>query len=875
MEKNYDPKQFEERIYARWLDKGYFTACPNTDKKPFTIMMPPPNITGQLHIGHALDGAIQDAVIRYKRMRGYEALFMPGTDHASIATEVKISAKLVQEGTSKEKLGREGFLARAHLWNKQYGGQIALQQRRLGLSCDWRRSAFTMDKQRSGAVREVFVNLYDKGLIYRGDRLVNMCPSCRTALSDAEVEFEDADSRLWYVKYPVEECDEYITVATTRPETMLGDTAVAVNPKDKRYKNLVGKTLTLPLNGRKIPVIADDYVLADFGTGAVKITPAHDFNDFEVGKRHNLPSVTVIDDDGNMNNNAGEFEGLTAAYARLAIVEELQKQGFLLKTEEYKNKVGHCYRCRCVVEPLISKQWFVRMDSLVAPAVTAVKKGKIRFLPVRFKNNYLRWMENTRDWCVSRQLWWGHRIPVYYCARCGKETVSKTDLTKCPVCGGAVTQDEDVLDTWFSSALWPFATLNWPTNSPDLDFFYPTSVLATAYDIIGFWVSRMIFSGLEHTGKIPFSEVLIHGIVRDRDGKKMSKSSGNGVDPLDVIDIYGADVLRISLISGVSMGGDMKYSEEKAEGYRNFMNKLWNASRFVLLNSEGLTLIDLKKACAYLGLAEKWILGRFSITAGIVRKLMDKYEIGLAASVIYEFLWNEFCDWYIEESKISLYGSDQKKRNVTLNVLLYVLRETLKLAHPIIPFITAEIFDQLPNKDAEDIMVSPYPSAGRGAFKTAVKDMGEVIAAIKEIRALRHEMNVPAGKRPALFIRPRDGAEKLVKDSLKYVQKLGFASDVTVIKDKPDGKTVVLATALGEVYIPMGELVDAAAELFRLDRELEQIAEEIARAEGKLRNEGFVSKAPPALIAQEREKLNKFIAQRELVVKALERLKNV
>ena len=871
MNKTYDPKAFEERIYSKWLNKKYFHAAPNKDKKPFTIVIPPPNITGQLHIGHALDDTIQDSIIRYKRMKGFETLWLPGTDHASIATEVKIVEKMREEGLGKDSLGREGFLKRAYAWKDQYGGRIVEQLKKMGFSCDWDRLAFTMDERCSRAVREVFVNYYNKGLIYRGDRIVNWCPKCGTAISDAEVEYETEAGHLWHFRYPVVgEKDKYIIVATTRPETIPGDTAVAVNPSDKRYASLVGKELELPIFGRRIPVVADRYVDKSFGTGAVKITPAHDPNDFEVGYRHSLPTIRVMNDDATMNENAGKYAGMTREECRKAIVEDFDKLGLLVKIEDHEHNVGHCYRCHSSIEPIVSKQWFVKMKELAEPAIKAVKSGEISFLPKRFEKNYFFWMNNIRDWCISRQLWWGHRIPVFYCDDCGYVTASKEDLTVCPKCGKPMRQDEDVLDTWFSSALWPFATLGWPEKNPDLDYFYPTNVLVTGYDIITFWVSRMIFSGLENMGEKPFSEVLIHGIVRDALGRKMSKSLGNGVDPLVLIDKYGADSLRYSLVNGISAGGDIRFSEDKMEGYRNFMNKIWNASRFVLMNCENVeikNIDEIKKLTPF----DKWILSKLNATTLSVTKFMDKYEVGLAASCLYEFIWNQFCDWYIELSKTALYSDDEEKRSDTASVLVYVLRETLKLVHPIIPFITEEIYDALPNRDAEDIMIAPYPEYSRSRnYRKDVVVTEIVMDVIRSIRNLRREMNVSQSKRTAIHIVPKEGMEKVAKKISGYVEKLAGGSSVSF--DEPAGKNASLVTPLGKIFIPMGELIDFDKERERIKAEIAKTDEEIARAEGKLSNAGFVAKAPAALIEKEHEKLAKYREQRKGLEESLKNL---
>ena len=870
MNKTYDPKSFEKRIYSKWLEKKYFSARPDPDKKPFTIVMPPPNITGQLHMGHALDGTVQDILTRYKRMKGFEALWLPGTDHASIATEVKIVEKMRKEGLTKEMIGRDGFMKRAYEWKAQYGGRIVEQLREMGYSCDWDRLAFTMDERCSKAVKEVFVRMYEEGLIYRGDRIINWCPCCKTAISDAEVEYETEKGHLWHLKYPIENSDKYIVVATTRPETMLGDTAVAVNPSDKRYTSLVGKNIVLPLVGRLIPIIADRYVEKAFGTGAVKITPAHDPNDFEVGIRHDLPVIKVMNDDGTMNENAGKYEGMDETEARAAVVADMAKLGLLLKTEDYEHNVGHCYRCHHTIEPMVSKQWFVRMKELAAPAIEAVKKKDIKFLPKRFEKTYLHWMENIRDWCISRQLWWGHRIPVYYCDDCGEMTVSREEIKVCPKCGKPVRQDEDVLDTWFSSALWPFSTLGWPDKTPDLDYFYPTTVLVTAYDIITFWVSRMIFSGLKQMGEKPFSDVLIHGIVRDGQGRKMSKSLGNGVDPLEVIDEYGADSLRYSLVNGIAAGGDIRYSVDKMESYRNFMNKIWNASRFVLMNCENVKIKNIEDV--KLTLADKWILHELNSTVQEVTKNLDKYEVGLAAATLYDFIWSQFCDIYIEMSKTSLYSDDENKRADTVSVLLYVLTSILKLVHPFIPFITEEIYDNLPVKDAEDIMISSYPEYTRKhVYSKAAGEINAVMKAIKSIRALRKEMNVSQTKKTAIYIVPSDGKEKMLKETAVYIEKLANGNEI--VFGKPEVKSVSVVSDIAEFYIPLGELVDVKKEVERLTKELENTENEITRAQGKLNNAGFVAKAPAQLIENEKAKLQKYIDLKEKIELSIENFK--
>ena len=868
MNKTYEPKDFEERIYKKWLEKKYFSAKVNDKKQPFTIVIPPPNITGQLHMGHALNDTIQDSIIRYKRMKGFETLWLPGTDHASIATEVKIVEKMKQEGLSKEDLGREGFLERAYAWKEQYGGRIVEQLKTMGFSCDWDRLAFTMDERCSKAVKEVFINMYEKGLIYQGDRIINWCPTCCTAISDAEVEYENDKGHLWHIKYKAVDSEDYIIVATTRPETMLGDTAVAVHPSDKRYAHLVGKMLALPLTDRQIPVVADRYVEKDFGSGAVKITPAHDPNDFEVGVRHNLEVIRIMNDDASMNENAGKYCGLTREEARKAIVADLKEIGALVEIEDYEHNVGHCYRCHTVIEPLVSKQWFVKMKGLAQPAIEAVKNKEIKFLPKRFEKSYLHWMENIRDWCISRQLWWGHRIPVFYCDKCGAIEVSRDNLTVCSKCGAPMRQDEDVLDTWFSSALWPFSTLGWPDKNPDLDYFYPTNVLVTAYDIITFWVSRMIFSGIEHMNEKPFSDVLIHGIVRDAQGRKMSKSLGNGIDPLEIIDKYGADALRFSLVNGISAGGDVKYSSEKLEGYSNFMNKIWNASRFVLMNCDKVEIKPLEEV--ELTLADKWILTNLDNTVKKVTKFMDKYDVGVAAAELYDFVWSKFCDWYIEMTKPMLYSDDDNKRNSTLNVLLYVLRAILKLLHPFIPFITEEIYDELPNKDAEDIMISAYPESGKRRYYKATADMELVMETIRGIRNMRQQMNVPQTKRTAICVIPNGKYGSLLKKSADYIVKLASGSEL--LYSKPEGKVASLVTEIAQIYIPMGELIDFTKEKERLCKEIETCKSEIARANGKLSNQGFVAKAPEALIEAEKAKVVKYT---ELMEKLTANLKEI
>lgn len=853
MNKTFTPQEFEGRIYENWCKKGYFTPKIDKSKPHFSIVIPPPNITGQLHMGHALNNTLQDIVVRYKRMDGYCTLWVPGTDHASIATELKIVEQIRAEGLSKEQVGREEFLVRAYKWKEKYGGRIVEQLKRLGSSCDWTREAFTMDEKCSKAVREVFVNLYEKGLIYRGNRMTSWCPGCGTALSDAEIEYEEQASHLWHLRYPYTDGSGYMIVATTRPETMLGDTAVAVNPDDEQYKAVVGKTMTLPLVGREIPVIADDYVEVGFGTGAVKITPAHDPNDFEVGKRHNLEVISVIDDKGFMNENAGKYKGMTREQARKAIVADLDALGLIEKIEPYTHNVGVCYRCHTVVEPKVSEQWYLKMDELAKPAIEVVKDGETKFIPQRFEKIYFNWMENIKDWCISRQLWWGHRIPCWYCDDCGEMIVSKTDPDVCPKCGSKrLRQEEDVLDTWFSSALWPFSTLGYPDKTEDLEYFYPTSLLVTAYDIIFFWVARMIFSGIEHMGKTPFPEVLIHGIVRDAQGRKMSKSLGNGIDPLLLIDKYGADSLRYSLCTGVAPGGDIRFSDDRMESSRNFMNKLWNASRYVVMNLENVKTKNVDEVT--LTGADKWILTKLQNVIVDVRKNLDKYEIGLALSKLYDFVWSDYCDWYIELTKPMLYSMDEDKKTGALSVLKYVLTEILKLMHPFTPFITEEIWTYL--NVSETIMLESYPVYNeKYDLVKEYENFEKVKDVIGKIRNIRAEMNVPVSKKVHLYVLTRE-QETFEKASV-YIEKLAGISGIEFIEKKEEaGDKVCGAATLGaELFIPLGELVDAEKETARLTKEKEKVLAEIKRSEGMLNNPGFVSKAPARLIDAEKQKL--------------------
>ena len=868
MQKNYDPRTFEDKLYAEWTEKGYFRAERDPAKIPFTIVIPPPNITGQLHLGHALDNTIIDALIRFKRMQGYSALYLPGCDHASIATEVKIVEEMKKEGLTKKDTGREGFLARAWQWKEKFGGRIVEQLKKIGVSADWSRLAFTMDENCSRAVREVFVNLYEKGLIYRGDRIINWCPGCKTALSDAEVEYSEDEGFFWHLKYPVKDSDESIVVATTRPETMLGDTAVAVNPKDGRYAHMVGKTLVLPLVGREIPVVADEYVDMEFGSGAVKITPAHDPNDFEVGLRHGLPVIRVMNDDGTMNENAGAaYAGLDRYAARDKVVEDLKACGALIKVEPHSHNVGHCYRCHNTVEPIVSKQWFVKMAPLAKPAIDAVARNKIKFTPERFSKIYFNWMEGIKDWCISRQLWWGHRIPVWYCDDCGEMTVSKTDPCECAHCHGKnIRQDEDVLDTWFSSALWPFSTLGYPEKTEDYDYFYPTDVLSCGYDIIFFWVARMIFSGIEHTGKVPFRDVLLHGIVRDEQGRKMSKSLGNGIDPLEVVEEYGADSLRFSLVTGVAPGNDSRYSKGKVEAARNFMNKVWNASRFVLMNCEGEAIPPL--SAVKLGPADKWIVSRLE---GCIREVtlnMGKFELGIAAGALYDFLWSDFCDWYIELAKSALYGQDKAKKTATLSVLCFVLDNALRLLHPFVPFITDEIWRNIPGTEGS-IMVASFPRYdSKLAYKKEAKAFEPVMDVIKTVRNIKAQVGCPPAKKVRLYIAAAN--RRMLSLNAGAIARLAGASGIEFVESGDLGeKTLSQVTETCTVFVPLGELVDVEKERERLGKELERVVGEIGRADGKLQNRGFVEKAPRALVDAERAKLEKFIEMKQKIEKQI------
>ena len=871
--KNFEPQSFENSIYEQWEKSGYFRPEVDENKTPFSIVIPPPNITGQLHMGHALNNTLQDIIIRHKRMQGYSTLWLPGTDHASIATEVKIVDKLREEGLDKETIGREEFLKRAYEWKATYGGKIVKQLRRLGSSCDWSREAFTMDERCSKAVREVFVNLYRKGLIYQGSRIINWCPHCETALSDAEVEYDEKAGFLWHIRYPYADGSGYLIIATTRPETLLGDTAVAVNPKDPRYTDKIGKMLKLPLTDRLIPIVADDYVELDFGTGCVKITPAHDPNDFEVGLRHNLEVIRIMDDSGVINENGFAYVGLDRDEARKKIVADLEALGLMEKIEPYTHNVGECYRCKSVVEPIVSKQWFVKMDSLAAPALKVVKDKKINFIPERFSKTYFNWMENIKDWCISRQLWWGHRIPAWYCPECGEVIVEKEDPTCCPKCGCKdIHQDEDVLDTWFSSALWPFSTLGFPDNTADLKYFYPTNVLVTAYDIIFFWVARMIFSGLEHMGEIPFPEVLIHGIVRDAKGRKMSKSLGNGIDPLELIDKYGADALRFSLTTGVAPGSDIRFSEDKIEPARNFLNKLWNASRFVLMNSEGKNLPKIG-SFRYTP-ADKWILFKLNKVTREVNTYLKKYEMGMANAALYDFIWSDFCDWYIELTKPALYSDNEKQKCETLAVLTYVLKQILKLMHPFTPFITERIWQECGEEST--IMLAEYPAynkkyANRADFEKfeSIKDI------IRSVRNLRAEMDVPVSKKLNLYVVSNEA--QYIGKNASYIMKLANVEGIKFIADKSEvtEKSVSIVASGSEIYIPLGELVDVEKELQRLEKELKTTEGEIKRSEGMLNNQGFVAKAPKQLIENEKIKLQANTEKKAKLLERIEELKNM
>ena len=862
LEKNYNPSEIEERLYQKWLDKKYFHAEVNRDKKPFTIVMPPPNITGKLHMGHALDNTMQDILIRFKRMQGYEALWVPGTDHASISTEVKVTNALKDEGIDKHELGREGFLKRTWEWKKEYGGTITSQLRQIGSSCDWDRERFTMDEGCSKAVQEVFIKLYEKGLIYKGSRIVNWCPVCNTSISDAEVEHEEQAGHFWHINYPVVgEEGRFVEIATTRPETLLGDSALAVNPNDDRYKDLVGKMVELPLTDRQIPIIADEYVDMEFGTGVVKITPAHDPNDFEVGKRHNLPEINILNDDATINNLGGKYAGMDRYEARKAMVADLDAQGLLVRVEDHVHNVGTHDRCKTTVEPMIKQQWFVKMDELIKPAVEGVKNGDIELMPASMDKTYFNWTDNIRDWCISRQLWWGHRIPAYYCKDCGEMTVSREAVCTCPKCGSKnVEQDPDTLDTWFSSALWPFSTLGWPDKTPELEYFYPTDVLVTGYDIIFFWVIRMIFSGYEHMGEKPFGKVLFHGLVRDSQGRKMSKSLGNGIDPLEVIDKYGADALRYTLITGNAPGNDMRFYWERVEASRNFANKVWNASRFIMMNIEkaadvsGVTEKDLT-------LADKWILSKVNALTKDVTENLDKYELGIALQKVYDFIWEEFCDWYIEMVKPRLYNEADETKAAAIWTLKNVLIQALKLLHPFMPFITEEIFCNL-QEEEDTIMLSNWPVyKEEWAFEAEHEATETIKEAVRAIRNVRTSMNVPPSKKATVYVVSEDDAVlKIFENSRSFFASLGYAGEVILQKDKAgigeDAVSAVIHKAV--IYMPFAELVDIEKEVQRLKTEEKRLEGELKRSHAMLGNEKFVSKAPQAKIDEEKAKLEKY-----------------
>jgi valyl-tRNA synthetase len=863
--KSYNPKEVEERLYKNWEEKGYFHANLDEKKETYTIVIPPPNITGQLHMGHALDNTLQDILIRHKRMCGFDTLWLPGTDHASIATEAKIVEQMRKEGITKDDLGREKFLERAWDWKEQYGGRIVSQLKKLGSSCDWERERFTLDEGCSNAVKEVFVRLYNKGLIYRGERIINWCPHCLTSISDAEVEYEDQAGHFWHLRYPLSDGSGYVELATTRPETLLGDTAVAVNPKDDRYKDLVGKTVILPLVNREIPIVADDYVEMDFGTGVVKITPAHDPNDFEVGARHNLPIINVMTDDAKITEDYPKYAGMDRFDARKAIVKDLEEGGFLIKVEDHAHNVGTCYRCGTTIEPRASLQWFVKMEPLAKPAIKAVKEGDIKFIPERFEKNYFHWMENIRDWCISRQLWWGHRIPAFYCDDCDEIVVTKEDSAICPKCGKEMRQDPDTLDTWFSSALWPFSTLGWPEDTADLKHYYPTSTLVTGYDIITFWVSRMIFSGLEYMGEKPFSNVLIHGLVRDELGRKMSKSLGNGIDPLEVIDKYGADALRFTLATGNSPGNDMRFSDKKVQASANFANKIWNAARFILMNIEndddtyGTLPADLT-------VEDKWVLTKYNRLAKEVNDNLNKFELGIAVQKLYDFIWDIFCDWYIELSKARLLSGEKNVKNI----LCFVFSNTLKLLHPFMPFITEEIWLTLPHQ-GETIMLSDFPQYDESLnFADDEENFEKIVKLISAIRTRRSEMNVPPSKKAKVFL--ETDLKDLFKSGEQFIIKLASANEVDFVTDEKPENSVMIVTNDAKAYIPLGDLVDFDAERERLNKELKTAQADLEFVNKKLNNAGFMAKAPEKVVKEVTEKAEKYKALIESLEKSIKEL---
>lgn len=875
LEKTYDPSGIEGKLYQKWLDKKYFHAKPNQNKKPFTIVMPPPNITGHLHMGHALDNTMQDILIRYKRMQGFEALWQPGTDHAAIATEVKVIESLRAQGIEKDDLGREGFLEKCWDWKKEYGSRIINQLHKMGSSADWDRERFTMDEGCSEAVQEVFIRLYEKGYIYKGSRIVNWCPVCQTSISDAEVEHEDQNGFFWHINYPIAgEDGRFVEIATTRPETLLGDTAVAVNPDDERYQDIIGKMLVLPLTGREIPVIADSYVDKEFGTGCVKITPAHDPNDFEVGRRHQLAELTIMNDDATICLPGSKYDGMERYEARKAIVKDLEELGLLVKVVPHSHAVGTHDRCKTTVEPMVKQQWFVKMEEMAKPAIDALKTGKLKFVPERFDKIYLHWLENIRDWCISRQLWWGHRIPAYYCDECHEIIVSKETPDVCPKCGGThFTQDEDTLDTWFSSALWPFSTLGWPENTEDLKYFYPTSVLVTGYDIIFFWVIRMVFSGIEQTGELPFHTVLIHGLVRDSEGRKMSKSLGNGIDPLEVIDKYGADALRMTLITGNAPGNDMRFYWERVEASRNFANKVWNASRFIMMNIEKAP--DANPQLTELTMADKWILSKVNMLAKDVTDNLDKYELGIALSKVYDFIWEEFCDWYIEMVKPRLWNDDDTTKNAAVWTLKTVLINSLKLLHPYMPFLTEEIFCNLQDEE-ESIMISKWPEFREEyVFETEELAVETIKEAVRGIRNVRTSMNVPPSKKAKVYVvSENQDVLDIFERSKVFFAALGYAGEICIQKDKEgigeDAVSAVIHHAV--IYMPFAELVDIEKEIERLKKEEERLEKELFRVRNMLSNEKFVSKAPASKIEEEKAKLEKYAQMMEQVKERLSQL---
>ncbi|SHE94891.1 valine--tRNA ligase [Alkalibacter saccharofermentans] len=877
LSKSYDPIEFEDEIYENWERRGYFKPEANNDGKPYTIVMPPPNITGQLHLGHAFDGTLQDIIIRWKRMQGFSALWLPGTDHASIATEVKVVEKIKEdEGKTKEELGREEFLNRAWDWAVVYKKRIVDQFKKLGASCDWDRERFTMDEGCSEAVVETFVRLYGKGLVYRGNRIINWCPDCKTALSDAEVEYSEKSGNLYHLRYPLESGDKYLVVATTRPETMLGDSGVAVNPNDERYKDLIGKNVILPLMNRKIPIIADDYVDMEFGTGAVKMTPAHDPNDFEVGLRHNLDQIRVLDDSGIMNEHAGDYKGLERYEARKKVLEDLKALGLIEKIQEHVHNVGACYRCDTVVEPIISRQWFVSMEPLAKPAIDVVRDGKTKFVPERFSKIYFNWMENIKDWCISRQLWWGHRIPAYYCDDCNEVMVSKDEVTSCGKCGsGNVRQDEDVLDTWFSSALWPFSTLGWPENTEDLNKFYPNNLLVTGFDIIFFWVARMIFSGIEQMGETPFSDVYIHGLIRDAQGRKMSKSLGNGVDPLEVIEKYGADPLRFTIVTGNAAGNDIRWHDEKVIANRNFANKIWNASKFVIMNTENDVILEIADVKDDLLSMDKWILSRLNQITREVNENMEKYELGIAAQKLYDFLWNEYCDWYIELVKSRLYGDDDSKKAAQAT-LKHVLKTSLKLLHPFMPFITEKLFLAIQDEE-ETVMLSRWPEWKEDhCYNAEESEIGFVMDAIRAVRNIKAELNVPPSKKVSIFVVPFDSKiEEIIIKNESYIKNLANGSSVKAVGKDHGLENATAALIDGaEIMIPLDELVDKEKELERLNKEKDNLAKEIDRVVKKLSNEGFIKKAPEKVVEEEKAKQEKYQKMYDNVLEMIKKYEN-